>query len=665
MKLKTKITIVACLLLIVSMAAATIITLLDVSNSTTELVDGRATNNVKYFSAVIDGWMIENKGLIEGVADYSKTVSYKTDSDNIYAYLGDIVDGSDVISDCYIGIDTGFLFDGSGWVPDKDWSCLTRSWYINALATDEICYNDPYIDDNTGALCISLSKKTTFKDNAEGVIGMDLNITKLMEGVTSLVASNLSGDAYVVVGAGNDSVLFHPNSDFISTVNSTQYVSTINNGNYVKYANTGDFFKDYDGKEKFVVSFKLADNGWTVYLVEPKDVVTNTISSVAVICIISTVICLVIVVIVMIILLSVLLKPLNVGISALTTLSELDMKKNEEVSKYMTKKDEIGDIARAIDNLQTSLNSVVIDVNETANSLGNAVNSVDKLSATSANGADQIAQAVNELATTSQSMAETVQDANTSIIEMGNAIDNISSRISEMQASSTKSMEANDATISYMRKLKDASENSNKAVIEISEKIADCNESAESIKVAADVITSIASQTNLLSLNASIEAARAGEAGRGFAVVAGEISNLATQSDTSAKEIQEIISNIVNKVNLCVEQATKLQEIIDDQNKLLKETEEKIQLMSESGTEMATSTGIIHEESDNLEKIKEGILANVTDLSAISEENAASSEEVTASVESIAEAIRGTKEESEMMKSMADVLGNKMMQFKF
>jgi len=662
MKLRTKITGIAGLILAFSLAITSIIAIADVSKETITLVNERAENNAKYFSSVIDGWMIEKTGIVESTQNYVSTVSPKEDL-KIYEYLGAIVKSDPIVSDCYIGIDTGFLYDGSGWVPDESWSCLTRGWYTGALDKNGIYCGDPYVDDNTGDLCISISIPATFKDGTVGVIGMDLNTTALMSGVESLVKSNLSGDAYVVVGATNDAVIYHPNTDFLSTVSEVKEVSKINNGAYKEFNNTTKYFKDYDGKTKFVVSNVIDEIGWTVYLVEPKSVISEVISGVVTKIIIASVIAMIVSAIIMVYILIKFLSPLNTGVEALSTLSDLDMSENEEVSRYLPNTDEVGDIAKAIKVLQSKLNEVVTDVKETSESLEEAVSTVNALSVSSATGAEQISQAVSELASTSQSMAETVQDANSTVLGMGEAIDTIVSSVEKMQKVSTETIKANKEAMEYMEKLHSVSDKSNLAVSDISLKIADCNEAAESIKNATNMITAIASQTNLLSLNASIEAARAGEAGRGFAVVAEEIKGLSEQSDESAREIQQIIIDMVEKVNACVKQSEELKAVITEQMSLLSETESKIVLMNKSSEALTEETDNIGNETNTLVDFKDNVLNNISDLSAISEENAASAEEVSASVTEISDAIKGTEGEAGKMQEFAKVLSEKMNMF--
>lgn len=325
---------------------------------------------------------------------------------------------------------------------------------------------------------------------------------------------------------------------------------------------------------------------------------------------------------------------------------------------------ELMDLVSAGSTLQNQLLVSVGGVKVTASNLGTSVANVDNLSASSADGTNQIAQAVSELATTAFSMAETVQNANVTVMEMGYSIDRISDNVTEMNKFSEASMLANETAMEYMGKLTDASEKSARTVDEISEKIAECSEATVKIKTATDAISDIASQTNLLSLNASIEAARAGEAGKGFAVVASEIQKLAEQSNESTTEIQEVINEILSRVDDCVAKAYEMTDVIREQMDFLEQTRVKISDMSDTGAELANGAAAINGETVSLIKLKAEVLSAISDLSAISEENAASSEEVTASVDNIASAVESTKEESQAMRELAEDLSMKMEFFK-
>ena len=187
------------------------------------------------------------------------------------------------------------------------------------------------------------------------------------------------------------------------------------------------------------------------------------------------------------------------------------------------------------------------------------------------------------------------------------------------------------------------------AITEIGQTIDATDKSANEIAKFSEAINSIASQTNLLSLNASIEAARAGESGRGFAVVAEEIKKLSEQSEESGNTIKAIAQDIIEKSSESVQQAAKIREIIEQEQSDMESTQEIFNTLI---TEIDTSVGQIGEISERvrgLEDIKGVIVSNVSDLSAVSEETAASCETVEGSVYKVVDAFSSISAKSEEM----------------
>lgn len=307
---------------------------------------------------------------------------------------------------------------------------------------------------------------------------------------------------------------------------------------------------------------------------------------------------------------------------------------------------EIEQLAGSARTLVEELGGTVNGVKSGSNNLANAVAMVDDLSVSSADGAFQINTAVGELATGAVSMAESVQDVNAQVITMDQNIQEITVNVDALTESSDQIKKANDEAKQYMDTVYASSNESVEAVNAISTQILDTNTSINKINDAIVLILSIASQTQLLSLNASIEAARAGDAGRGFAVVAESIQQLAEQSQSSANTIKEIANDIIQKSEASVERSEQIKKIISKEQDYIQETQNKFVVLNDEIQKSLVEIEGIKSKTDSLVAVKEGIVANVSDLSAISEENAASNEEVTASVENIAAAIEEIKNKS-------------------
>ncbi|MBR0257004.1 MAG: hypothetical protein IJQ58_04635, partial [Synergistaceae bacterium] len=196
------------------------------------------------------------------------------------------------------------------------------------------------------------------------------------------------------------------------------------------------------------------------------------------------------------------------------------------------------------------------------------------------------------------------------------------------------------------------------------EKNHETHESIEKINDAVNINSDIASQTNLLSLNASIEAAKAGEFGKGFGVVAGEIKKLAERSDESAEQIREIVIEVEGLSAESVEAALAMKNLIDNERSKLFAAQEKFQVLD---SEIKTSLEEIHSVSEitsRLDGIKNTILEAVSSLAATSEETSATNEEVAASIENIAENVRKVAEDTETMSQLASGLSDTANAFK-
>lgn len=351
----------------------------------------------------------------------------------------------------------------------------------------------------------------------------------------------------------------------------------------------------------------------------------------------------------------------------LTTAEYIDCVANGDLSGNLEVKSvirEVTTLIRASAALKDKLNSIVTEVDGHATQLDNNMESLNVLTSASSKGANQIRQAIDELSKTAVSLAENVQSVNTSMMEMGNNVTAIHSETVTLNENSDKMDHANRNASESMNLVLTSSHTSSAIIEEMIVQVKATNEAIASISKAVELISDITSQTNLLSLNASIEAARAGQAGRGFAVVATEIKQLADQSSQGAAAIKNIADDILEKSNKSVELTERMRVLAEKEQADIGSAKTGFDTLSQIIEANVATAGTIAEKTKNLEELKQTIINNITELSAISEENAASNEEVTANVSSIAESIDRISEDTGMIKKVSAALEEQMKYFK-
>ena len=180
------------------------------------------------------------------------------------------------------------------------------------------------------------------------------------------------------------------------------------------------------------------------------------------------------------------------------------------------------------------------------------------------------------------------------------------------------------------------------------------NESVAKISTATDLITAIASQTNLLSLNASIEAARAGEHGRGFAVVASEIQQLSEQSNSAASEIRSMIANLNTNSSQTMERMDAVKEVIEKEESDLLKTSSVFKSVNDGIAQSVSGMEVIMEKSKQLEDVRTDTVAIVQNSASISQENAASIQEVMASIEVIYQGLNTISDNTTFLNELSE-----------
>ena len=314
--------------------------------------------------------------------------------------------------------------------------------------------------------------------------------------------------------------------------------------------------------------------------------------------------------------------------------------------------------------LKEKLNDIVSGVNEHVLNLQQDTASLKERADFCNDGTKQISQAMEELSVTAVTLAENVQDVNAKSLEMGNAITDIDGDVQVLSDNSNHMDKANEDAAKSIETVLDSSNRSSAIVEKITNQIEETNQAISSINEAVDLIMDITGQTSLLSLNASIEAARAGQAGRGFAVVADEIKKLSEQSAQGADTIKQVADNIFEKSNESVALVNEVRELIGKEQEDISVTKESFEILSKTINDNLVAVSRISEKTKQLDTIKQAIIGNINDLSAISEESAASNQEVSANITNIAESIDEMNAATGHVNNISEELAQLMEYFK-
>ena len=338
--------------------------------------------------------------------------------------------------------------------------------------------------------------------------------------------------------------------------------------------------------------------------------------------------------------------PLILATKQMVRMSNNDFSDNEEMDRVRNlpakENNEIGEIATALDLMHSNIRDLMMKISDTTAYVASAS---EELSAS----ASQSAKASEMVATSCASVAESCSGQITAVAGASNETKAFVDNMQEFQDAIGKTTEmikttneaakkgASDMTnaTNMMGSIKDSVESTATVVEALGEQL-------KNIDTFVDTIAEIASQTNLLSLNASIEAARAGEMGKGFAVVASEISKLADQSNEAASKITELIEEIMKNSDEAVAAMRAGAQSVVDGTETVNEAgntfnnivdmvysiSEQSERMSEIVGQLSEGTETIAENISKIEDMSSNVADETQNVSAASEEQTASSHEV-------------------------------------
>ncbi len=326
--------------------------------------------------------------------------------------------------------------------------------------------------------------------------------------------------------------------------------------------------------------------------------------------------------------------------------------------------DELGTLSKAVNTMYDSLKDIMTDLRDSSDELVEASNSMNTNTGLADESLECIQITVADIAKAASNQASDTDQATREMLTLNDVMGDSVKTTETLTMVSGQIEQATNIGMESINELMYITENNNVAFDSIFKIIEGISESTQKIGEASNLISQIADQTNLLSLNASIEAARAGSAGAGFAVVASEIKALSEQSAKSVKDIDTMLSGLQENTKRANQQSIVVKEGVENQNNSVINTKEKY-------VEIVNNIKTVNNEIGTLENVNNTLESNFStindllqNLSAASEEYAATTQELSASTISIMENMANIKETSDMVDSSTKSLWDVISSFK-
>lgn len=331
--------------------------------------------------------------------------------------------------------------------------------------------------------------------------------------------------------------------------------------------------------------------------------------------------------------------------------------------KMLKRKDEIGDISRSIDRLKNALTEIIGTVKDQSEKLNAASAYLQDKAEQSSGNVSQVEKAVDEIADGATNQASETQRATENVILIGNMVEETNMEVEKMNENAQMMQQLGQDAFTTLKELDEINKQAKESIDIIYGQTHTTYESAQKIREATQLITNIAEETNLLSLNASIEAARAGEQGRGFAVVASQIQKLAEQSNDSARQIDEIIAALISDSEKAVSTMDVVKEVMEKQSRNVQTTDEKFEQVMAGIDDSINRVTTIADKTEKMDEARVNVVDIVQNLTAISEENAASTEETSASMTEVGNIIADMAENAAALNEIAAGIDESMAVF--